>query len=224
MELYHGSTEIVTKPLYGFGKATNDYGRGFYCTEVAAMAMEWACKEDCDRAFVNKYDLDTSDLNILDLSSEEFNVLNWLAVLVKNREVFTNFSGAQNAIAYLESEFLPDYSKADVIVGYRADDSYFSIARAFLQNSIPVSLLNRALKLENLGKQVVLKSEKAFDNLLSLGYGPVDYNKYFERKRNRDNDARQSFSRMRMEPYSEEDIFMIDILRQNIKNSDARLF
>ena len=31
--LYHGSEVIVEKPEYGKGARTNDYGRGFYCTE-----------------------------------------------------------------------------------------------------------------------------------------------------------------------------------------------
>lgn len=33
LNLYHGSDYIVKKPLYGFGKSDNDYGRGFYTTE-----------------------------------------------------------------------------------------------------------------------------------------------------------------------------------------------
>ena len=29
--LYHGSNEKIEKPVFGKGKAYNDYGRGFYC-------------------------------------------------------------------------------------------------------------------------------------------------------------------------------------------------
>lgn len=31
--IYHGSTDIVKIPKYGYGKENNDYGIGFYCTE-----------------------------------------------------------------------------------------------------------------------------------------------------------------------------------------------
>lgn len=30
--LYHGSENIIKKPIFGFGKTYNDYGLGFYCT------------------------------------------------------------------------------------------------------------------------------------------------------------------------------------------------
>ena len=33
MKLYHGSENIIEKPVYGYGKKYNDYGVGFYCTE-----------------------------------------------------------------------------------------------------------------------------------------------------------------------------------------------
>ena len=39
-ELYHGSSNIIEKPLFGYGKAYNDYGLGFYCTESLEMAKE----------------------------------------------------------------------------------------------------------------------------------------------------------------------------------------
>ena len=33
MILYHGSKDIIEKPIYGQGKKYNDYGLGFYCTD-----------------------------------------------------------------------------------------------------------------------------------------------------------------------------------------------
>lgn len=44
MLLYHGSEKILEKPVYGFGRTDNDYGRGFYCTEDRELAKEWACQ------------------------------------------------------------------------------------------------------------------------------------------------------------------------------------
>ena len=34
LTIYHGSPEIIEKPQFGKGKTYNDYGRGFYCTEL----------------------------------------------------------------------------------------------------------------------------------------------------------------------------------------------
>ena len=46
--LYHGSQYIIKKPLYHGGKPHNDYGHGFYCTEICDMAKEWAVTEAHD--------------------------------------------------------------------------------------------------------------------------------------------------------------------------------
>ena len=48
IEIYHGSVKIVEKPVFGAGKAYNDYGRGFYCTEHVELAKEWACSSGVD--------------------------------------------------------------------------------------------------------------------------------------------------------------------------------
>lgn len=36
--IYHGSSHIIEKPVYGGGKRYNDYGIGFYCTDSLEMA------------------------------------------------------------------------------------------------------------------------------------------------------------------------------------------
>ena len=41
MRLYHGSVNVIRRPVFGVGKATNDYGLGFYCTEHIELAKEW---------------------------------------------------------------------------------------------------------------------------------------------------------------------------------------
>ncbi|MBP3577789.1 MAG: DUF3990 domain-containing protein, partial [Lachnospiraceae bacterium] len=37
-KLYHGSSNIIEKPVFGYGKKYNDYGLGFYCTDSIEMA------------------------------------------------------------------------------------------------------------------------------------------------------------------------------------------
>ena len=58
VQIYHGSSVIVEKPALSKGKMSNDYGRGFYCTEDVEMAKEWACKGKEPPAFANVYELD----------------------------------------------------------------------------------------------------------------------------------------------------------------------
>lgn len=45
MTLYHGSGLVVQKPDVSYGKKSNDYGQGFYCTESEELAGEWHAPE-----------------------------------------------------------------------------------------------------------------------------------------------------------------------------------
>lgn len=130
IELWHGSSHVIKHPEYGLVKPNNDYGRGFYCTRSVELAKEWACA-GMDDGFANRYTLTTDGLLFLDLSQPPYTILNWLAMLVENRRFQPTTAVAAQGIEYLKQVFLPDASQADVIVGYRADDSYFSFARAF---------------------------------------------------------------------------------------------
>ena len=83
--LYHGSNKIIEKPVYHGGKAENDYGYGFYCTENIELAKEWASSNNTSNGFVNKYLIKLADLKILDLTLNKYSILNWMAILLKNR-------------------------------------------------------------------------------------------------------------------------------------------
>ena len=67
IKIMHGSNHIIKVPDIAVGNPHNDYGRGFYCTELPEMAREWACKQNTD-GFVNYYELETGDLKILNLT------------------------------------------------------------------------------------------------------------------------------------------------------------
>ena len=127
--LYHGSEKIISKPVFGAGKAYNDYGRGFYCTQNIELAKEWACPTNND-GFSNCYELKTEGLRVLDLQAKEFCTLHWLAILVANRRFDMDTAIMRQGAFYLKNNFLLDISQFDIIKGYRADDSYFSFAQA----------------------------------------------------------------------------------------------
>lgn len=163
--LYHGSTKIIEKPLYGSGKTYNDYGRGFYCTEHIELAKEWSCNEGVD-GFANRYELELTGLKLLNLLDKKYNILSWLAILMENRIGRVSTPIERQGREYLLEHFLPDYKTEDIIIGYRADDSYFSFARAFVGNGISLKQLGNAMRLGKPGQQYVLISEKVL-----TGYG-----------------------------------------------------
>ena len=124
--LYHGSPNIIEVPQIGKGNPNNDYGLGFYCTENLELAKEWASSSATD-GFANEYALNWKGLTVCDLSKGH-NILNWMAVLVENRTFDLTKAVAESAREYLLENFLPEYKEADIVRGYRADDSYFTFA------------------------------------------------------------------------------------------------
>ncbi|MBO4507868.1 MAG: DUF3990 domain-containing protein [Spirochaetaceae bacterium] len=222
--VYHGSENIIQTPLFHAGNPKNDYGYGFYCTENIELAKEWACSEE-EGGFANEYTLNMKGLSVLNLSESKYTILNWLAILLENRTFSITSEIAQEAKAFLLEKFSVPYKDFDVIKGYRADDSYFSFANAFINNTISLQKLNKAMYLGKLGEQIVLKSEKAFSQLKYISSVPVEQNIYFPKKRNRDFSARKAFLEMRSETdiKSSEALFVMDIIRGGMQNGDPRI-
>ena len=144
IHIYHGSNKIVENLIFGEGKPYNDYGLGFYCTEHIELAKEWACSSDSD-GYANHYQLNMDGLSTLNLNGPEYNILNWLTILLENRKF--NIAGGlpQRAKAYLLKNFKVDYKDYDIIIGYRADDSYFSYAGDFVNGTLSFSDLSEAM-------------------------------------------------------------------------------
>ena len=223
IKIYHGSGQIIDVPRYGVGKTYNDYGQGFYCTEDIQLAKEWACPVK-KNGYANQYVLRTEGLNIMHLTSESFNILNWLALLLKNRKFDINNNVGAYAKEYLLAHFLPETKDVDVMIGYRADDSYFSFAEDFVNNTISVRDLNEAMQLGKLGEQIVLLTPKAFEQIEFAGYEIADYREYYYKRTERDRQARSDYQKRKKNlTMLREDLFVLDIIREDMKNDDSRL-
>ena len=219
--LYHGSPEIIETPVFGKGKSYNDYGKGFYCTQYIELAKEWACTEGVD-GYANRYEIETDGLKILNLSDEQYTILHWLALLMKNRKGRLSTPIMKRGKEDLLEHYLPDISDYDVIIGYRADDSYFSFAKSFVNNAISLKQLGNAMRLGKLGEQFVLKSQKAFDTIKFLDYTIADNTEYYFKRKTRDDETRAAYYK-ELENEDLDGIFMRDIIREDIKPDDPRV-
>lgn len=124
---------------------------------------------------------------------------------------------------WLLEHFLPDVDGYDVVIGYRADDSYFSFARAFVNNEISLEQLSYAMRLGKLGEQYVLKSQKAISgDTLSFLEG-VDSVEYYVKRRARDEQARNAY-RKKVEEDDIDGIYMRDLIRGEVSAEDERLW
>ena len=153
--LYHGSPDKEITPVFGGGQDKHDYGRGFYLTENIELAKEWAvCRPNETNGWVHKYELDCEGIKIIDF--QKLDVLAWLAELMKHREAADSRRYKMLSVKFIE-KYGVDTSHYDVIKGWRADASYFYIAREFVRDNIDFDILEELLSLGGLGIQYCIK-------------------------------------------------------------------
>ncbi len=220
--LYHGSANIIEKPVFGFGKTYNDYGSGFYCTDSLEMAKEWGATKERN-GFANRYEIECDGLDILDLNAPDFCILHWLGILLQNREFDIPSALALEATEYLRSTFAVDYRDRDAIIGYRADDSYFSFAQDFINGTISYRQLNNAMHLGKLGQQFVLKSQLAFDRIRFIGSEVAESSEWYAKKMLRDKTARREYFSVERNKRQRGDLYITQIMDEEMKANDPRL-
>ena len=186
------------------------------------MAKEWGVSREQD-GYANCYEIDCDGLSILDLNAENRTILHWLAVLLQNREFDMPSALSAEAKEYLLRNFLVDYSACDIMIGYRADDSYFSFAQDFLNGTISYRQLGNAMHLGKLGQQFVLKSRMAFERICFTHYEVADREEWYVRKQTRDRLARREYFDLERNRRQRGDLYITQILDEEVKSDDPRL-
>ena len=190
--LFHGTPNETVVPTYGYGDEKHDYGKGFYLTENEELAKEWAvCRPNDNNGWVHKFELDITELKILDF--QEKNVLSWLAELMKHRDAADSKRYRMLAKQFIEKYGI-DTTEYDIIKGWRANASYFYIAKEFVRDNIDVDILEELLSLGGLGIQYCIKSELAYSKLHEVKEGllAVNYNEFNKKYNQRDVTARKN--------------------------------
>lgn len=191
LTLFHGTPDKIVVPKYGCGNEKHDYGMGFYLTESIELAKEWAvCRPNDTNGWVHKYELDTDGLKILDFQA--MNVLSWLAELMKHRDAADSKRYRMLAKKFID-KYGVDTTEYDVIRGWRANASYFYIAKEFVRDNIDMDILEELLSLGGLGIQYCIKSELAYSRLQEIkdDLTSVKYNEFNEKYNMRDVMARK---------------------------------
>lgn len=194
--LYHGSSNENILPQFGQGNEKHDYGKGFYLTESLELAREWAVyRPDASNGWVHQYELDIDGLNILDFRN--YGVLTWLAELMKHRA-----AADSKRYRMLSGQFIDKFAVStegyDVIKGWRANASYFYIAKAFGRDEVDIDILEELLALGDLGIQYCIKTQKAYKKLSEChdALQPVEFAQYNEKYNRRDVEARENMRRL----------------------------
>lgn len=188
IKVYHGSQEQYFKPIYGLGEDKHDYGKGFYLTQNVELAREWAVSSQQDFGYLHTYSLDITDLSVFDFNKES--PLVWLAELMSHRDADSSIRYKRLSKKFIEI-YKKDISKYDVVYGWRADSSYFSIAKRFVRNEIDYDLIPILFHLGELENQICLKSKKSFNNLTEVCEPEIVSSNYGLRYSERDKRARR---------------------------------
>ena len=172
MIVYHGSKRIIEKPIPTGSDPFNDYGPSFYLTTDLSSAKAWACKND-ELGHVNKYRIRNevyARLSVLDLTDKtKHDVLQWIAILLHFRKLDASFLRRnKEAIEWLNVHYI-DVTAYDVVIGYRADDSYFRFPKEFINGNLALEDLESAYMLGKLGIQYAFMSPKAIASLAYVG-------------------------------------------------------
>ena len=190
--LNHGTPDKDVVPTFGLGDDKHDYGRGFYLSEDIELAKEWAvCRPNETNGWVHKYELQTRGLKILDF--QERNVLTWLAELMKHRNADDSRRYRILSVKFIEKYGI-DTSEYDIIKGWRANASYFYIAKEFVRDNVDMDILEELLSLGGLGIQYCIKTEKAYSGLHEVpdSLVTVDYEEFNAKYNARDAVARKN--------------------------------
>ena len=216
--IYHGGEKIVRKPIFGTGRQYNDFGLGFYCTESARYAAEWAARSGSN-GFVSAYSIDTDGLRVINLCSTQYDPLHWLGLLFNYREFDLSSDSAYRAREYISKYFFVDHQACDCIIGYRADNSCFMFAQDFLDAKLSYKSFRSALTAGDHNRQFVLKSNRAFDRIVFTGYDPAFGEESYPAARSREIRSVRSIA----PSAGSGDFFITDMIREEIRPYDNRL-
>lgn len=153
--LFHGSKDKLILPVdFKHSKKHNDFGDGFYLGERLDQAGMFVCKNENPRAYAFK-------LNLKNLKILEFNFgMDWLLAIMYYR----NEIKIDKKNKFIK-ELINKIEETDVIRAPIADNRMFKIMDEFTKGNINSKQCMHALSAINLGKQYVLKSKKALNNL-----------------------------------------------------------
>ena len=108
------------------------------------------------------------------------------------------------------------------IIDMVAKESGF--AQDFVAGVISLQKLSEAMQLGKLGEQIVLKSPQAFEKIQYVKSEPVDMQAYYIKKIERERAARKEYRMSKRQKADLNELFILDIMREEMENDDPRLF
>ena len=151
MKLFHGSTEIIEKPLVSYGRADLDFGKGFYTTDLQEQAEKWVQRFLLlgKKGYVNVYNFENADIQ-KKCRYKKFNEYNeeWLDFILVCR------SGGNEYLNY------------DIIEGGIANDKVFNTVELYFSNLIDKTTALNRLRFEKPNNQICFVNQEILQSVL----------------------------------------------------------
>ena len=144
MKVFHAGYDRIPNPDIHRGRINADFGQGFYLSDNYEFASRWVREKTGADIIVNTYELDETglDIKVFERNPE------WFIYIFSNRRS------------------LPDkLAEADIIIGPIANDTIYNTLGIITSGFLPDEDAMKLLCVGPLYKQIVLKSQKAADNL-----------------------------------------------------------
>ena len=155
--LFHGSKQGLQSPSASGSRQDCDFGPGFYLGESFYQAACFVSEEF--QASVYAFSFDAASLNGVTYETE----LDWMLAICYFRGKLRQYKDHPRLVKLRSA-----IEKADFIVAPIADNRMFQVMQQFGDGEISTIEALHALSASNLGKQTVLKTEKAIAGLTPL--------------------------------------------------------
>ncbi len=153
MKIYHGSTEIIEKPVIHNKQRLLDFGKGFYTTTNQIQAERWAEIKKrrvggAAKAIISVYEINNDLFNDESFRIKIFNIadVDWLDFIIANRkgEIFHNY---------------------EIVKGPVANDTLYATISLFESGILSKEEAIIRLKVHKLFDQISFHNDKALNQL-----------------------------------------------------------
>jgi hypothetical protein len=147
MKVYHAGYDEIKVPDIHRGRKNADFGQGFYVSDSYEFAGRWVREKRGADIIINSYELDDTTLKVKIFERDR----EWFRYVFSNRRS------------------MPDeLSDTDLLIGPIANDTIFDTMGIMTSGYLSDEEALKLLCVGPLYRQIVLKSQKAADNLKFL--------------------------------------------------------
>lgn len=157
--LFHGAKyEIRNEIDYQHLNGTKDFGTGFYLGDSYDSSVSWICEYRSGSVY-SFFFRNRSDLKFIEFEVDQ----KWMYAILYFRGMFKEYIPNNEVLDLIEQ-----IKQADYIIAPITDNQMYDTLTAFSLRQITDQQCLHALSANNLGKQYVIKTQKAVDSLIFI--------------------------------------------------------